>query len=149
MRLRIDLVCISYAELSKLVGFFEHASHRAHINDSILHESVQNEFKKTTGADELGEHVHQFLQHTSCTLDVLHLEHVNLLDLLIFKQYFSCPILSCFQVPLKLLVLVKEQALIECNYTFQSLGTDLDLRDKVMIKETFPVDDKVEVSFAI
>ena len=85
MRLRFYLVYISDAELSKLVGFLEYASDRARINDSILHESIQNEFKKTSGTYELGEHVHQLLQYTSCALDVLHLEPVNPLDLSSFK----------------------------------------------------------------
>ena len=96
MGLWMFLVCISDAELSQLLYCLEDKPHRAHINDYILLESIQNELSKTFVTDELSEHVHQLLKHFIRAVDVLHLEPVNLLDLLIFKQELFNPVSSCF-----------------------------------------------------
>ena len=96
MRLRFYLVYISDGEFSQLVSFLEDAPNRAHINDYILPEYIQNEHKKTIVTNKLSEHVHQLLKHFTRAVDVLQLEPVNILDLLIYKQEFSNPVLSCF-----------------------------------------------------
>ena len=149
MRLRFYLLNISDTEFSQLVSFLEDVPHRAHVNGYILLKSIQNELSKTFVTDELSEHVHQLLKHFIRAVDVLHLEPVNLLDLLIFKQELFNPVSSCFWFPLEFLIFTEKQALIECNHSLQSLGNVLSLGDIVMLIETFSVDDKVKVSFTI
>ena len=85
MRLRFYLFSISDTEFSQFVSLLEDVPHRAHINDYTLFESIQNELSKTFVTDELSEHVHQLLKHFCRAVDVLHLEPVNLLDLLAIK----------------------------------------------------------------